>query len=103
MREGRPNFFRETCSTHFQRLAEQGYQSILVEAGGNLIGQLLDAGLVDEWISYHAPIVTGGDVVAVGGTGTTNLEERPRLKNISYQKLGADIRMKGLVVRTASL
>ena len=75
----------------------EGFQSILVEAGGNLIGQLLDAGMVDEWISYLAPIITGGDVVAVGGTGTTDLEKRPRLKNVSYQQFGPDIRIRGLV------
>ncbi|WP_411846563.1 bifunctional diaminohydroxyphosphoribosylaminopyrimidine deaminase/5-amino-6-(5-phosphoribosylamino)uracil reductase RibD [Roseibacillus persicicus] len=80
-------------------LAADGLQTVLVEAGGKLVGQLLDAGLVDEWVTYLAPLVAGGDVVAVGGEGCSVLDERPRLKNVSYQQFGADIRVRGLLRR----
>ena len=100
---GETQFLSGGFHANFKSLVDQGLQTILVEAGGNLIGQLLDEGLVDEWISYHAPIVTGGDRMAVGGIGITDLEKRPRLKNVTYQQFGPDIRVRGLVARTASL
>lgn len=94
---GETQFFSGDWESHLRRLAKEGQQSILVEAGGQLIGQLLDQGLVDEWISYFAPLVTGGEVIAVAGIGTKELAERPRLKNVTYHQLGPDIRMRGLL------
>jgi len=38
-------------------LGRRGLNEIHVEAGATLNGALLDAGLVDEWIAYLAPLV----------------------------------------------
>lgn len=83
-------------------LAQDGLQTVLVEAGGELVGSLLDQGLVDEWISYFAPLVCGGGVPAVGAEGIVALEARPRLRKVSYRQFGPDIRMRGLVVSADS-
>ncbi len=40
-------------------LGRRGCNEIHVEAGATLNGALLDAGLVDEWIAYLAPLVMG--------------------------------------------
>ena len=92
-------FLTGDLKENLTQLAAQGLQTILVEAGGGLVGQLLDEGLVDEWISYFAPLICGGNVPAVAGTGVTNLEKRPRLKQVTYQQFGPDIRVRGLVER----
>lgn len=40
-------------------LGRRGLNEIHVEAGATLNGALLDAGLVDEWVAYLAPLVMG--------------------------------------------
>ena len=42
-----------------QEFGRQGINEVHVEAGATLNGALLAAGLVDEWISYQAPLVMG--------------------------------------------
>ncbi|MGJ8725042.1 MAG: bifunctional diaminohydroxyphosphoribosylaminopyrimidine deaminase/5-amino-6-(5-phosphoribosylamino)uracil reductase RibD [Roseibacillus sp.] len=99
---GPTKFLSGDLKENLTQLASEGLQTILVEAGGGLVGQLLDEGLVDEWISYFAPLVCGGDVPAVAATGATELERRPRLDRVTYQQFGPDIRLRGLVNRLSS-
>lgn len=94
---GSTRFLSGDLSKHFFELAQEGFHTVMVEAGGALVGQLLELGLVDEWIGYLAPLVCGGDVPATAGTGILSLEQRPRLEKVSYQQLGADIRVRGLL------
>lgn len=98
--EGAETLFREgPLEGLLQELVERDCQTVLLEAGGELVGQFLEAGLVDEWVCYLAPLVTGGPVVAAGGTGVHHLEERVRLREVTYQQRGADVRLRGIVQR----
>lgn len=47
--------------------AEKKTGTILLEAGGCLVKEFLKAGLVDEWVGFYAPIITGGGGDAVEG------------------------------------
>ena len=40
-------------------LASRGVNEVHVEAGATLNGAFLQAGLVDEWVAYYAPLVMG--------------------------------------------
>ncbi len=40
-------------------LARRGINEVHVEAGATLNGALLEAGLVDEWVAYQAPVLLG--------------------------------------------
>ncbi|NTV96069.1 MAG: bifunctional diaminohydroxyphosphoribosylaminopyrimidine deaminase/5-amino-6-(5-phosphoribosylamino)uracil reductase RibD [Thiobacillus sp.] len=40
-------------------LARRGINEVHVEAGATLNGAMLEAGLVDEWVAYMAPLVLG--------------------------------------------
>ncbi|MFT6240954.1 MAG: diaminohydroxyphosphoribosylaminopyrimidine deaminase, partial [Akkermansiaceae bacterium] len=60
---------------------DHGVNMVLLEAGGDLLGSFLDEGLIDEFVIYLAPIVTGGDKAAMGGEGSVNLEDRYSLEN----------------------
>lgn len=42
-----------------QELGARGINEVHVEAGATLNGALLQAGLVDEWVAYQAPLVMG--------------------------------------------
>ncbi|MDA7668132.1 bifunctional diaminohydroxyphosphoribosylaminopyrimidine deaminase/5-amino-6-(5-phosphoribosylamino)uracil reductase RibD [bacterium] len=81
-------------------LAEQhGVNTVLLEIGGSLLGSFLHEGLVDEWVIYLTPLVTGGPSVAVGGQGSETLEARLNLKNVRIHQVGRDICARGIVDR----
>ena len=83
-----------------RNLAEQhGVNTVLLETGGSLLGSFLDEGLIDEWVIYLTPLVTGGPSVAVGGEGRETLEERLHLKNVRIHRAGRDICARGIVDR----
>lgn len=52
--EGRPDL-----GLLLEALAQRGVNELHVEAGATLNGALLQAGLVDEWLAYQAPMVLG--------------------------------------------
>lgn len=78
----------------------QFVNTVLVESGGGLLGEFLDGGLIDEWVIYLAPMVTGGPSPAVGGKGAGRLEERYSLKNLTIHRVGNDFCARGLVDRS---
>jgi diaminohydroxyphosphoribosylaminopyrimidine deaminase/5-amino-6-(5-phosphoribosylamino)uracil reductase len=75
-------------------LAEHhGCRTVMLEAGGRLAGEFVDHGLADEMILFLAPMVTGGDVPALGGTG----EAGPwNLRNVTFRQFGDDVMMRGM-------
>lgn len=79
-------------------LYKQGLNTVLVEAGGALLGSLVDAGLVDEAVMFFAPILTGGGDLGVAGEGAASLAEVLKLENVQYLKIGDDVMARGLVV-----
>lgn len=78
---------RELASDH-------GVVSVLVEAGGRLVGRLLDEGWGDEVVFYLAPLVTGGPVPASGGEGVSGLGGRLRLDGVVYKRIDDDVRLR---------
>lgn len=78
---------------------KHGVNTVLLEAGGSLLGSFLDEGLIDEWVIYLAPLVTGGPTMAVGGEGSETLEERLNLKNVRIHQVGRDVCARGFVDR----
>jgi len=76
-----------------------GIHRLLVEAGGNLVGSLIDHRLVDEAVVYLCPLVCGGGIPATSGLGSATAREAPRLVNATTTVLGPDIRMRGRIDR----
>ncbi len=80
-----------------RRLAgEQGALTVMVEAGGVFSAALFEAGLIDEVVVYYAPMLCGGPLPGLAGSG---LEESLRLKEIDFNQLGDDVRVRGIVKR----
>lgn len=75
---------------------EQGVLTVLVEAGGVFSAALFEAGLVDEAVVYYAPMLCGGPLPGLAGTG---LRQALRLDEIEFLQLGNDIRMRGIIVK----
>jgi diaminohydroxyphosphoribosylaminopyrimidine deaminase/5-amino-6-(5-phosphoribosylamino)uracil reductase len=73
-------------------LGKRDITSVLVEGGGELLGSLFDARLVDKVTLFYAPIVIGGRnaVTAVAGEGAAKIAKAPRLHNCSWRRIGND-------------
>jgi len=50
-----------------REVAAAGCNSVMVEAGGSFIAALVEANLVDEWISFLAPLISGGSTFTTQG------------------------------------
>jgi diaminohydroxyphosphoribosylaminopyrimidine deaminase/5-amino-6-(5-phosphoribosylamino)uracil reductase len=66
----------------------------MVEAGAGLNGALLQAGLVDEWIIYLAPVILGDQARGLFHLPTlTRMADRYALQISEVTRMGADIRL----------
>jgi diaminohydroxyphosphoribosylaminopyrimidine deaminase/5-amino-6-(5-phosphoribosylamino)uracil reductase len=83
-------------------LGEREVLSVMIEGGGNILGQALDAGLIDKVQIYLGPILAGGPVLAFGARGASSTKTATRLKRVSYQKIGDDLRVLGYIASEAT-
>jgi diaminohydroxyphosphoribosylaminopyrimidine deaminase/5-amino-6-(5-phosphoribosylamino)uracil reductase len=74
-----------------KNLGKRGITSVLIEGGGNVLGQALDARLIDKVQIYLGPILTGGPVIAFPGRGAETAANALRLRHISYRKVGQTV------------
>ncbi|WP_298118596.1 bifunctional diaminohydroxyphosphoribosylaminopyrimidine deaminase/5-amino-6-(5-phosphoribosylamino)uracil reductase RibD [uncultured Aurantimicrobium sp.] len=70
---------------------DKGIRSIFVEGGPTLASAFIAAGLADRLYIYLAPVLLGGDKVALGDLGVSTLSERIDVEISSVEPLGADI------------
>jgi riboflavin biosynthesis pyrimidine reductase len=60
-----------------------------------MLGQFFDQRLVDKIQLYVAPILSGGPVLAVPGTGADKTANSTQLGDIRFQRIGLDISVAG--------
>ncbi len=80
-----------------QELFQREIVSVMVEGGGDVIGNFFDEKFVDKVHAFTAPIIIGGEkaVSAVRGRGIKKISGAQRLKNISRKKFGEDWLISG--------
>ena len=78
-------------------LAQRQLNEVMIEAGGTLNGALLNAGLIDEWVMYTAPVLMGNK--ARGLFDMPELTEMSQRREVSIQ----DVRMVGQDIRIRAL
>ncbi len=78
-----------------RELGAQDITSVLIEGGGDILGQALDARLIDRVEIYFGPLLTGGPVLAFPGAGAASTGEGIHLRDVSYKQIGNDIFMAG--------
>src|SRR5438874_4168650 len=71
-----------------KNLGERGITSVLIEGGGDVLAQALDARLIDKVQLYLGPSLSGGPVIAFPGRGAENTADALRLSCVSYRKIG---------------
>jgi diaminohydroxyphosphoribosylaminopyrimidine deaminase/5-amino-6-(5-phosphoribosylamino)uracil reductase len=72
-------------------LHERGVRRVYVEAGPTLVSALVAAGYADEYTVYLAPMLLGGDRLAIGDLGIPTLSQALRLHPASVEQLGEDL------------
>jgi diaminohydroxyphosphoribosylaminopyrimidine deaminase/5-amino-6-(5-phosphoribosylamino)uracil reductase len=78
-----------------ENLGKRGMTNVLIEGGGEVLSQALDARLIDKVQLYLGPILTGGPVIAFVGRGATNAANALRLNRVSYQRIGQSVCVTG--------
>jgi diaminohydroxyphosphoribosylaminopyrimidine deaminase/5-amino-6-(5-phosphoribosylamino)uracil reductase len=78
-------------------LGKRGVTRLLVEGGGEVLGELLDADLIDELWSFFAPLLTGGDKPSFGGTGVAANADAKQLHDARFERFENDVLVRGFV------
>lgn len=81
------------------KLGEAGIDGILLEGGATLNFSALEAGIVDEVMSFIAPKIIGGvnSKSPVGGEGIDKMKDAIELEDIKYEQLGQDLMLRGKI------
>ncbi len=74
-----------------RKLATRGVQSILLEGGSRLAGDLLQHGLIDEYIFFYAPKLVGNGFAPFAISGISSMEEAYKLRVQKVARSGEDL------------
>ncbi len=85
----------KSLATVLKNLGKRGITSVLIEGGGEVLGQALDARLIDKVQLYLGPSLSGGPVIAFPGRGAENTADALRLRCVSYRKIGQSVCITG--------
>jgi diaminohydroxyphosphoribosylaminopyrimidine deaminase/5-amino-6-(5-phosphoribosylamino)uracil reductase len=85
----------------FRELGRRGIISVLIEGGAKVIGSALKAGLVDKMHIYIAPKILGDKEAksSISGMRITRMSKAIELKDMTVEKIGKDLLVKGYVLR----
>lgn len=82
--------------TVLRDLAKRGCTSVLIEGGGDVLGQAFDAGVVQRALFYLAPLLCFGPHILKGrGAGTS--AAAPRIISPEFRRLGRDLVVSGRI------
>jgi len=80
-------------------LLGRGVYRLLVEGGSRLIGSLMDKKMIDRVEIILAALLLGKDAIPLAGfSGPRSVARAPRLDDISWHRLGRDMRCSGRLV-----
>ena len=82
---------RKSLPAVLEDLGRRDITSVLIEGGGNILGQAVDARLIDKLQLYLGPMLTGGPVIAFPGRGAETARNALRLRRISYRRIGQSV------------
>lgn len=78
-----------------RELAQRDITCVLVEGGGNLLGQAFAAKAVDECFWYLAPLICGGGTMAVGGVEFPADAKSVELSDVWHETIGDNLLVHG--------
>lgn len=74
-------------------IANQGINTVLLEAGPGLIGAMINAQLIDEFIIYTAPMLMGSSANSMATLPIKTLNDKIQLSIKDIRMVGSDIRI----------
>ncbi len=74
-------------------MAQQGWQEVLIEAGANVAGSFLQAGVVDELIVYQAMTLMGSAARPLVEWPLQTMAQQQRLQLVEERHIGNDRRL----------
>jgi diaminohydroxyphosphoribosylaminopyrimidine deaminase/5-amino-6-(5-phosphoribosylamino)uracil reductase len=77
-------------------LYSQGVKHLMVEGGPSVASSFIQAGLVDEFVTYIAPQLIGGPGVAVRDLGVSSMASAIQLRFVETRTLGADLYVRAV-------
>ena len=86
---------RKSLASVLKNLGERGVTSVLIEGGGEVLGQALDAHIIDKVQLYLGPILTAGPITAFPGRGAQTASSALRLQRVSYEQVGQNVCIMG--------
>lgn len=86
---------RRSLAAVLRDLGRRGITSVMIEGGGEVLGEALDQRLVDKIQIYLGPILTGGPVTAFPGKGTNSTADALRLRDVEFERIGQTVRVTG--------
>src|SRR4029450_3828507 len=86
---------RKSLPSVLHDLGKRSITSVLIEGGGEVLGEALDKRLVDKVQIYLGPILTGGPVAGFAGKGAEKAANALRLREAEYQQLVQTIVITG--------
>ncbi len=86
---------KKSLAAVLRELGQKEITSVLIEGGGDVLSQALDARLIDKVHIYAAPLFSGGPVIAFGGKGFPSSAKAMQLRDVRYEKIGGDIFISG--------
>jgi diaminohydroxyphosphoribosylaminopyrimidine deaminase / 5-amino-6-(5-phosphoribosylamino)uracil reductase len=86
---------RKSLAFVLKDLGKRGITSVLIEGGGEVLGEALDKQLIDKVQIYLGPILTGGPLLAFPGKGATETSNALRLRQVEYHQIGQTISLRG--------
>ena len=79
------------------KLGDMGINNLLLESGSGLNGAMLEAGLIDEFIIYTAPVILGSDTKPMIEIPLNKISEKIQLNILDIRKIGEDIKIKAVL------
>lgn len=76
-----------------KKLAEQGINDVLVEAGAAVAGAFVEANLIDEWVMYFAPTLLGSDAKPMFDWPIQTMAQQQKLQISDMRMIGKDLRV----------
>ncbi len=90
-----PLFFDDEPAAVLEELRARGVHRVFIEGGPTLASAFVRDGLVDEVLAYVAPVLLGGDRLALGDLGIATIGDAVRLHVTSVERLGVDLLVVG--------
>ena len=79
-----------------RQLGARGFQSLLVESGGELAGELLRQGLIDRLILFYGAKLVGGEGRSpFAGPGVDRMSQAIPLQELEVRRFGDDLMVAG--------